>query len=110
MGAELVRVAVEVEDDRPVEQTGCSRLVVNGPNRLSAIGRFVGDLGDRALDAVMATYDQPGSEVIAVFAARMLLEESARLMWRYSAKPEEFEARAISTSTNTGPEQRGQWA
>ena len=47
-GAELARVAVEVEDDRPVEQTGFSRLVVNGPNRLSAIGRFVGDLGDRA--------------------------------------------------------------
>ncbi len=31
------------------------------------------------LEGVLATYDQPGSEVIAPFAARMLLEEAARL-------------------------------
>ncbi len=43
----------------------------------------------------MSTYDQPGSEVISVFAARMLLEEAARLIWRFSI-PEEaaFAARA----------------
>jgi hypothetical protein len=29
----------------------------------------------------MATYDRPGSAVIAVFAARMLLEEAARFHW-----------------------------
>jgi hypothetical protein len=47
------------------------------------------------LDAVMSTYDQPGSEVIAVFAARMLLEEAARLLWRFSVSdPEKFKARA----------------
>lgn len=47
------------------------------------------------LEAVMATYDQAGSEVIAVFAARGLLEEAARLHWRYSAPDgEAFKARA----------------
>lgn len=51
--------------------------------------------GHSTLDAVMSTYDQPGSEVIAVFAARMLLEEAARLLWRFSVPdPEEFKARA----------------
>ncbi|TDD87341.1 hypothetical protein E1293_08015 [Actinomadura darangshiensis] len=40
--------------------------------------------GHSNLEAVMATYDQPGSSVIAVFAARMLLEEAARMAWRYS--------------------------
>jgi hypothetical protein len=47
------------------------------------------------LNAVMSTYDQPGSEVIAVFAARILLEEAARLLCRFSLPdPEEFKARA----------------
>ena len=51
--------------------------------------------GHSTLDAVMSTYDQPGSEVIAVFAARMLLEEAARLLWRFSEPdPEKFKARA----------------
>jgi hypothetical protein len=51
--------------------------------------------GHSNLEAVMATYDQPGSAVISVFAARMLLEEAARLIWRFSI-PEEaaFKARA----------------
>jgi hypothetical protein len=36
------------------------------------------------LQTVISTYDQPGSAVISAFAARMLLEEAARLLWRYS--------------------------
>lgn len=52
--------------------------------------------GRSNLEAVMATYDRPGSAVIAAFAARMLLEEAARMVWRYSAgdDPEAFTARA----------------
>lgn len=51
--------------------------------------------GHSNLQAVMSTYDQPGSEIIAVFAARMLLEEAARLVWRYSTPDETaFKARA----------------
>ena len=51
--------------------------------------------GHSGLQAVMSTYDQPGSEVIAVFAARMLLEEAARLVWRFSDPDESaFKARA----------------
>ncbi|SDH40987.1 hypothetical protein SAMN05216553_12134 [Lentzea fradiae] len=52
--------------------------------------------GHSNLAAVMNTYDQPGAGVIAVFAARMLLEEAARMVWRYStgAIQEEFEERA----------------
>ena len=47
------------------------------------------------LSVVLSTYDRPGSEVIAVFAARMLLEESARLRWRFASADEDvFEARA----------------
>ncbi|MFF2622452.1 hypothetical protein [Oerskovia jenensis] len=47
------------------------------------------------LSVVLSTYDRPGSEVIAVFAARMLLEESARLRWRFaSAEADAFKARA----------------
>ena len=46
------------------------------------------------LQAVMSTYDQPGSAVIAVFAARMLLEEAARMYWRFSVSGTEFEDRA----------------
>ena len=44
--------------------------------------------GHSNLQTVMSTYDQPGSAVISVFAARMLLEEAARLIWRFSI-PEE---------------------
>jgi len=47
------------------------------------------------LSVVLSTYDRPGSEVIAVFAARMLLEESARLRWRFASADEDvFKARA----------------
>ena len=47
------------------------------------------------LEAVMATYDQPGSGVIGVFAGRMLLEEAARLLWRFADRDEgAFKARA----------------
>lgn len=42
----------------------------------------------------MSTFDQAGSEVIAVCAARMLLEESARVAWRYAVPPGQFELRA----------------
>lgn len=40
--------------------------------------------GHSSLETVMSTYDQPGSAVISVIAARMLLEEAARLIWRFS--------------------------
>jgi hypothetical protein len=47
------------------------------------------------LSVVLSTYDRPGAEVIAVFAARMLLEESARLRWRFASADEDvFKARA----------------
>lgn len=46
------------------------------------------------LEAVLATYDKNGSGPIAVFAARMLLEEAARLHWRFSVTEDEFAARA----------------
>jgi hypothetical protein len=48
------------------------------------------------LSAVMSTYNQPGSEVIAVFAARMLLEEAARIRWLFSTASDEalFEERS----------------
>lgn len=52
--------------------------------------------GHSNLEAVMSTYRQPGAAVIAVFAARMLLEEAARMVWRYStgADWKAFTARA----------------
>lgn len=51
--------------------------------------------GHSNLQTVMSTYDQPGSAVISVFAARMLLEEAARLIWRFSVPQEAaFMARA----------------
>lgn len=51
--------------------------------------------GHSQLETVISTYDQPGSEVTAVFAARMLLEEAARLTWRFSQPSEDaFKARA----------------
>lgn len=51
--------------------------------------------GHSNLQTVMSTYDMPGSGVIAVFAARMLLEEAARMLWRHSVTDEaEFRARA----------------
>lgn len=46
------------------------------------------------VQAVHSTYDQPGGQVIALFAARSLLEEAARLAWRYSVPGEEARARA----------------
>jgi hypothetical protein len=66
----------------------------NGDPVLHAVLAYGG--GQSNLEAVMATYDQPGSAVIAVFAARMLLEEGARTVWRYStgADPDAFIARA----------------
>ena len=60
---------------------------------LHALLSYLG--GHSNLEAVMSTYDREGSEVIAVFAARMLLEEAARMLWRFSARGEaEFKARA----------------
>ncbi|MGH3198115.1 MAG: hypothetical protein ACRDOH_10160 [Streptosporangiaceae bacterium] len=60
---------------------------------LHALLAYLG--GHSTLEAVMSTYDRPGSEVIAVFAARMLLEEAARMLWRFSARGEdEFKGRA----------------
>ncbi|MGV9362041.1 hypothetical protein [Amycolatopsis sp. NPDC003731] len=63
-----------------------------GPPPLHALLGFGG--GHSNLQAVMETYDQPGSGVIAVFAARMLLEEAARLRWRFSVTEKAFEERA----------------
>jgi len=48
-------------------------------NNLGAILVYSGS--HSLLETVMATYDRTGSEVIAVFAARMLLEEAARFHW-----------------------------
>jgi hypothetical protein len=48
-------------------------------NNLGAILVYSGS--HSLLQTVMTTYDRPGSEVIAVFAARMLLEEAARFHW-----------------------------
>lgn len=44
----------------------------------------------------MVTYEQAGGEVMAVFEARILLEESARLSWRFAVGGDEeaFKARA----------------
>ncbi|MEW9554053.1 hypothetical protein [Nonomuraea sp. NPDC050783] len=42
-----------------------------------------------SLQAVMSTYNQPGSAVIAVFAARMLLEEAARFKWMIEGRTED---------------------
>lgn len=47
------------------------------------------------LETVMRTYDRPGNAVVPAFAARMLLEESARLQWRFADHDEDvFKARA----------------
>lgn len=51
--------------------------------------------GHSHLQTVMSTYDQPGSAVVSIFAARMLLEEAARMLWRFSVSEKgAFEARA----------------
>lgn len=51
--------------------------------------------GHSNLEAVMASCSQPGASVIAVFAARMLLEEAARIVWRFSINDlEDFPKRA----------------
>lgn len=51
--------------------------------------------GLSGLTAAMSTYNQPGSGVVSAFAGRMLLEESARLRWRFAVAGEErFRARA----------------
>ncbi|WP_163508186.1 hypothetical protein [Fodinicola acaciae] len=64
-----------------------------GEPSLHAILAFGG--AHSSLQTVMSTYNRPGSAVIAVFAARMLLEEAARLVWRISIPNEAaFEARA----------------
>ncbi|WP_203754608.1 hypothetical protein [Cellulomonas chitinilytica] len=41
------------------------------------------------LETVFSTYVQPGAGVLSVFAARALLEEAARLHWRYSVQGDE---------------------
>ncbi|MDF1602259.1 hypothetical protein [Nocardioides sp. YIM 152315] len=53
----------------------------NGPPTLHMALTFTG--AHSHLQAVMSTYDQPGSAVIAAFASRMLLEEAARHAWRH---------------------------
>jgi hypothetical protein len=64
-----------------------------GEPPLHAILTYAG--GHSSLQTVMSTYDQPGSAVISVFAARMLLEEAARLQWRFSIPDADaFKARA----------------
>ena len=51
--------------------------------------------GHSTLQTVMTAYNQPGVEIVAVFAARMLLEEAARMVWRFSvADVDAFKARA----------------
>jgi hypothetical protein len=65
----------------------------HGQAALHTMLAFAG--GHSNLQAVMSTYDEPGSGVLSVFAARMLLEEAARLLWRFSIPREAgFKARA----------------
>ncbi|WP_394617166.1 hypothetical protein JNUCC0626_47450 [Lentzea sp. JNUCC 0626] len=65
----------------------------NGNPTLHAALAYGG--GHSNLEAVMATYDRTGSAAIAVFAARMLIEEAARMLWRYTpADPEDVKTRA----------------
>jgi len=64
----------------------------HGQPSLHGMLTFAG--GHSSLQAVVSTYDQPGSAVIVVFAARMLLEEAARLLWRFSVTEEAFKSRA----------------
>ena len=65
----------------------------NGDPTLHEVLTFAGAHSN--LQTVISTYDQRGSGVIAVFAARMLLEEAARLAWRYQdGNPTKFAARA----------------
>jgi hypothetical protein len=69
------------------------KLGEHGGSPLHAIVAFGG--AHSGLQTVISTYDKPGSAVIGVFAARMLLEEAARMGWRYSAgEAEAFKARA----------------
>lgn len=47
------------------------------------------------IQTVATIYDQPGTGAMAVFASRALLEEAARLSWRYSVQGEDaLKARA----------------
>lgn len=66
---------------------------VNGQPTIHTVLAYAG--GHSNLQAVMSTYDKPGSAVISVFASRMLLEEAARMLWRFSVPGEaDFKARA----------------
>lgn len=81
------------------------RLWDNGNPPLHAALAYGG--GHSNLEAVMATYDQPGSGPIAVFAARMLLEEAARMVWRYSlTNPLSSRQGLSSTSMSSAPARR----
>ncbi|GLX03309.1 hypothetical protein [Microbispora sp. NBRC 16548] len=57
------------------------------PVKLANILTYAG--ANSSLTAVMSTYDREGSAVIAVFAARMLLEEAARFHWMIDGKSED---------------------
>jgi hypothetical protein len=63
----------------------------DGAALLNSMLMFAG--GRSQLEAVMATYEQPAGALIVVSAARMLLEEAARVTWRYSVTPAEAESR-----------------
>ncbi len=65
-----------------------------GPPTLHEALAYGGGLSN--LETLMVTYEQAGGEVMAVFAARILLEESARLHWRFAVGDDEetFKARA----------------
>lgn len=86
-------VAAEAESYYKFAQNRSINPWANEQPLLHAVLAYLG--GQSNLQTVMSTYDKQGSEIIAVFAARMLLEEAARTLWRFSARGEaEFKARA----------------
>ena len=88
----VATVSAAAEDFYDVAKSYVVSPWTHGPPLLHSVLSYAG--GHSNLEAVMATYTAPGSAIISAFAARMLLEEAARLHWRYSATEAEFEGRA----------------
>jgi hypothetical protein len=90
---DVVAVAKAAEEYYGLARSFPVNMWESGDPTLHEVLTFAGAHSN--LQAVISTYDQHGSEVIAVFAARMLLEEAARHAWRYQdGNPTRFTARA----------------
>lgn len=90
---DIVAIANAAEEYYGLVRSFPVNMWENGDPTLHEVLTFGGAHSN--LQAVISTYDQDGSEVIAVFAARMLLEEAARHAWRYQdGNPTKFTARA----------------